>query len=84
MSVLWYTEGKGDEDSGLVYSAVLQVADVGGSVLRLPRSPRYDGALLKIHWIVRLRRGKQVTEKPFAVGCVDWLSCKLDNYARKE
>ncbi len=79
VSVLWYTEGKGDEDLSVHYfrrydSASLR--DLGIDVsqpiqCRLPPSPlSYRGHLLKIQWGIRVRvfveEGREaVAEHPF-------------------
>ena len=83
LSVIWCTEGKGDEDVGLHYfkrysqeeepldprSSVRFVADEP-----LPDSPlSYDGLILKIRWCVRVRlflpRGETlVHDEPFQLG----------------
>lgn len=63
LSVLWRTEGKGDEDLGVIlfqeWSADERPFDFGRSHafgVRLPRSPlSYDGELIKIRWLARLR-----------------------------
>jgi len=79
-SVLWYTEGKGDEDLG-VHHFERVTADAAGATLhelrqfstRLPHSPRsYEGVLVKIRWCVRvrifLRGGKSfLAEQPFSL-----------------
>jgi len=82
VSVLWVTEGKGDEDMAVHYFQRFG-GENGSSVdLRrtqifetdLPQSPlSYDGVLVKIHWCVRLRvflpqRREVVTEQPFLLG----------------
>ena len=81
-SVLWHTEGKGDEDLGVHYFERLSPNDVEARDLRalrllhtvLPNSPlTYPGVTLKIRWCVRvrafLRRGKEVFfEQPFVLG----------------
>ena len=78
-SVLWYTEGKGDEDLAVHYFERRVAADVeDGNLLalrsfetRLPNSPlSYAGEILKIHWGARvrvfLRRGRELCyEQPF-------------------
>ena len=77
-SVLWYTEGKGDEDLG-VHHFERVTAEAAGATLhelrqfstKLPNSPRsYEGVLVKIRWCVRvrvfLRGGRNVfAELPF-------------------
>ncbi len=81
-SVLWHTEGKGDEDLGVHYFERLSPNDVEGRDLRtlrllrtaLPNSPlTYPGVTIKIRWCVRvrafLRRGKEVFfEQSFVLG----------------
>ncbi len=83
-SVLWYTEGKGEEDMGVHYFERRTPADVPGGDLRslrrletvLPSSPlSYHGPLVTIRWCVRvrvfLRPGRSVCfEKPFVLGSV--------------
>lgn len=81
LSVLWYTEGKGDEDFGVHYFAAHAVAASPGMPsgwrpfsTELPRSPlSYDGPLVKIRWCVRVRvfldGGKDIVgEKLFRLG----------------
>ncbi len=83
LSVLWYTEGKGDEDIGVHHFERLDAQD-GASDLRrpiafrtrLPNSPlSYQGAIVKIVWCVRVRafplRGDDfVSEERFHLGNV--------------
>lgn len=63
-SVLWYTEGKGDEDLSVHYFDRRTPSDVVDGDLRslrriecrLPASPlSYSGLLFKIRWCVRVR-----------------------------
>lgn len=63
-SVLWRTEGKGDEDMGVHFFNRRTITDGDPSELLamkrfetdLPRSPlSYLGVILKIHWSVRVR-----------------------------
>ncbi len=62
-SVLWYTEGKGEEDLGLHFferltdRAAVNAAAAGGNFsTRLPGSPlSYEGLIVKIRWCVRIR-----------------------------
>jgi hypothetical protein len=62
-SILWYTEGKGEEDLGIhsferivERMAVAQAAAAGSFHVRLPRSPlSYEGLIVKIRWCVRVR-----------------------------
>lgn len=84
VSVLWYSEGKGDED--LAVHEFWRRSVEGGSLLdparperfstTLPQSPlSYDGVLMKLCWCVRVRafvqRGKEVVgQKAFRLGHV--------------
>jgi hypothetical protein len=84
ISVLWFTEGKGDEDLAVHYFERLSAGDVPDlnlSELRrfqtvLPKSPlSYEGVLVKICWCVRVRvflkTGRDfVSERPFQLGDV--------------
>jgi hypothetical protein len=62
-SVLWYTEGKGEEDLGVWFfdriterTAVASAATGGTFETRLPPSPlSYEGVIVKIRWCVRVR-----------------------------
>ena len=63
-SVLWYTEGKGEEDLqvhhferlGAAELLIRQLSEDQPFATRLPYSPlSYDGQLLRIRWCVRLR-----------------------------
>ena len=81
VSVLWRTEGKGDEDMAVHYFQ-RYAAETSGPTLhelrqfttQLPHSPlSYDGQLLKIRWCVRVRvfltTGREVvSELPFQLG----------------
>lgn len=83
-SVLWYTEGKGEDDLGVHFFERRLPSDADGGDLRpmrrlrtrLPNSPlTYRGAILSIQWCARLRlflrRGREfVVEQPFTLGCV--------------
>jgi hypothetical protein len=83
-SVLWYTAGKGECDLGVHFFERRLPADADNGDLRpmrrlrtrLPNSPlSYRGAIVSIHWCVRLRlflrRGREfVTERPFTLGSV--------------
>jgi hypothetical protein len=83
-SVLWYTEGKGDEDLGVHYFERYEPHDAEDGDLRplrkrcveLPHSPlSYDGSLLQVRWCVRVRLyladGKQTSfDQPFRLGWV--------------
>lgn len=84
-SVLWYTEGKGDEDLSVHHFARLssdQLKELGESyehslVTQLPMSPlTYDGKLLRIRWCVRVRlflpnENDTVVQQPFFLGYAD-------------
>jgi len=76
ISVLWHTEGKGDEDIAVHFfdrvsqdeRAVLDFRQPRVFSTVLPNSPlSYEGVLIKIRWCVRLRvflsRGKQIVEE---------------------
>lgn len=63
-SVLWRTEGKGEEDMAVHFFRRRIPSDALEADLRaldsfrtiLPNSPlSYDGAILKLHWCVRVR-----------------------------
>ncbi len=63
-SVLWQTEGKGDEDIGVHYFKRAIKSEFEEGDLRvlqkfetvLPNSPlSYDGSIVKIKWLVRVR-----------------------------
>jgi hypothetical protein len=83
-SVVWYTEGKGEEDMGVHYFERRLPSDAEDGDLRpmrrlrtrLPNSPlTYTGAILSIRWCVRLRlflrRGREFSlEHPFTLGGV--------------
>ena len=83
-SVLWYTEGKGDEDLAVHFFERRVPSEAEGGDLcplrqiatELPQSPlSYDGAIVKIRWCVRVRaflkRGKETfLEVPFQLGRV--------------
>jgi hypothetical protein len=83
-SVLWYTEGKGEENMGVHFFERRLPADADDGDLRsmrrlrtkLPNSPlSYRGAIVSIVWCVRLRlflrRGREyVMEEPFTLGSV--------------
>ena len=81
-SVLWYTEGKGDEDMAI---HEFWRRDATDGILIDPRRPErfstalpnsplsYDGQILRLQWCVRVRaflnRGKDVLgEKMFRLG----------------
>lgn len=84
VSILWYTEGKGDEDLAVHHFHRISVEDDPDFDPQrperfstvLPNSPlSYDGLIVKIRWCVRVRifmaRGKEVVgEKAFQLGSV--------------
>lgn len=84
ISVVWYTEGQGDEDLAVHYFERLDRDERPDLDLRrpqrfsvaLPPSPlSYEGVIVKIHWCVRVRvflsRGKELfAEQPFQLGSV--------------
>lgn len=81
VSVLWYTEGKGDEDISVHYFRRLSAARLRTMDLSepqkfatvLPASPlTYNGHLLRIRWCARMRLflagGQEIlTEQPFTM-----------------
>ncbi len=84
LSVLWHTEGKGDEDLSVHFFERLEPQN-GDCVdfrqprrfsTELPNSPlTYSGLIVKIVWCVRVRffltRGKELSlEIPFQLGAV--------------
>ena len=84
ISVLWFTEGTGDEDMGVHYFERLTADDAPAVNLQeqrrfqtvLPNSPlSYEGVSVKICWCVRvrifLRQGRDfVAERAFQLGKV--------------
>ncbi|MEN6405551.1 MAG: hypothetical protein ABFC77_03675 [Thermoguttaceae bacterium] len=84
VSVLWHTEGKGDEDMAVHEFWRRDADDVRPIdlrepeqfVTRLPNSPlSYRGRLIKLHWCVRVRvflqNGKELLgERKFQLGHV--------------
>lgn len=82
-SILWYTEGKGEEDIGVWFferiidrATVTASATTGSFESRLPPSPlSYEGMIVKIRWCVRVRlffeEGRDfVSEHVFELGHV--------------
>ncbi len=82
-SVLWYTEGKGEEDLGVLFfervvdrARLPPEAATEGFRARLPPSPlSYEGVIVKVRWCVRIRfffaGGRDyVSEHEFTVGQV--------------
>jgi hypothetical protein len=84
LSVLWHTEGKGEEDFAVHYFRRLAAEDDPRTDLAgphrfstvLPNSPlSYRGLIVKVHWCVRARfflgRGQEaVAEVSFRLGQV--------------
>jgi hypothetical protein len=84
LSVLWHTEGKGDEDLGVHFFERVSAEEhptfdphqTFRFSTRLPNTPlSYDGRIVKIRWCVRVRvflpRGETlVHEEPFQLGAV--------------
>jgi hypothetical protein len=84
LSILWYTDGKGDQDLHVRYfRRWSQDGDLPlelGEPLRfqtvLPQTPlSYDGLIIRIRWCVRVRifrsRGRELVEEvPFRLGRV--------------
>lgn len=76
-SVVWYTEGRGDKDEGVVWNQILAENEELDSQrafpleIPMPEGPwTYDGKLIKIRWVIRVRvkpQGESETagEKPF-------------------
>jgi hypothetical protein len=76
LSVMWYTEGQGDEDLGVHHfrrwgpDPPLQ----GRFEVALPATPlSYDGVLIKVRWCVRVRAflaggRERIGEAPFRLG----------------
>lgn len=60
-TILWYTEGKGEEDIGVHHFERITDPQLAGEAkgsiaCRLPRSPlSYEGVIVKIRWCVRIR-----------------------------
>lgn len=74
-SLLWYTEGKGEEDLGVHFFERIEDPSATGSFgSRLPASPlSYEGVIVKVRWCARVRiffRGTRdfVSEHVFDVG----------------
>jgi hypothetical protein len=84
LSILWYTEGKGDEDLGIHHFQRRTTDDQDETPLTelvkfsvpLPKSPlSYEGVLIKVRWRVRVRvflkNGRNyLAELPFRLGHV--------------
>lgn len=78
-SVLWQTEGKGDTDLGVIQhtawtrstGTLADLANPQEFSVTLPRTPwSYDGKLIKIRWLVRVRirwgrKGEEVRDASF-------------------
>lgn len=84
LSVLWYTEGKGDEDLGVHHferrtdedQEQVPLTELSKFSVTLPNSPlSYEGVLIKLRWCVRVRAflksGRDYfAELPFRLGAV--------------
>ncbi len=84
LSVLWYTEGKGDQDLAVHlfqrfladHNGRLDGRQAGWFSTQLPPSPlSYEGRIIKIRWCVRVRLflsgGREIVcEEPFRLGDV--------------
>lgn len=78
-SAVWYTEGRGDKDEGVVWHQTLAENEELDSQrafpleIPMPEGPwTYDGKLIKIRWVVRVRVKPQgeseiAGEKPFSL-----------------
>ncbi len=91
-SVVWLTEGKGEEDMGVHFFDRRNKADVRdgdlGTLYRfktqLPNSPlSYNGKLIKIIWVIRVcvffDRGKEFRfDQPFGLGQTKLLEQSVD------
>jgi len=82
-SIVWYTEGKGEEDMGVHFferfvtpGTFAGAVPEGSFAVQLPASPSsYEGVIVKIRWCVRVRvffeSGRDhVAEQVFTVGDV--------------
>lgn len=82
-SVLWYTEGKGEEDMGIhAFERIVDrhrlppAAFTDTLTIRLPASPlSYEGVIVKIRWCIRVRiffnGGRDfISEHEFVMGCI--------------
>lgn len=71
LSVLWETSGKGDTDLGIVLFRPLEGRGEFPFEAPLPLLPlSYDGGLLGVGWLVRLRRlrtlsADEIVDQPF-------------------
>ena len=84
LSVLWYTDGKGDMDQGVIHHETLAKGETLSAQrafpfkVQLPNEPwSYNGNLIKLHWVVRVRvypaKGKPwAGEEEFRVHPAGW------------
>jgi hypothetical protein len=93
VSVLWFTEGKGDEDLAVHSFERIEPTDEAPADLRrpsrfrtvLPGSPlSYRGLIVKVHWCVRVRvflaRGKDVVgQREFQIGAVPAVQLPIES-----
>jgi len=84
LSILWYTDGKGDQDLHVRYfrrwsqdgDLPLDLREPLRFQTVLPQTPlSYDGLIVRIRWCVRVRlfrsRGREIVEEvPFRLGRV--------------
>lgn len=98
VSVLWRTEGKGNEDFRVhaFWRRSLKAGDwidprTGGRFsVTLPNSPlSYEGELVKIYWVVRIRLyladGRQeIAEHPFRLGNVSSIRMLRELHSTEE
>ena len=65
--LIWYTEGKGDEDVGLVEKSEFEnprMSDERQFEFRLPAGPySFSGKLISLIWALELQVGKEVIRK---------------------
>lgn len=95
ISVLWYTEGKGDEDLSVhdfrrlaaEESGAADPAAPGRFQTVLPNSPlSYEGQIVKVRWCVRVRaflgRGREIVgQQQFRLGEVPPSKCVVGDEA---
>ncbi len=96
VSVLWFTEGKGEEDLAVHYFERLEAAELPEMNLHqwrrfqtmLPNTPlSYEGINVKVCWCVRVRaflkHGRNfVSERTFELGDVAPAQLRLDAIAK--
>ena len=83
ISVLWYTEGKGDEDLAVHDFRRISIENGGVDVGRpgrfstvLPGSPlTYCGVIVRIHWCVRVRVFSRTGGISWEISSSAWATC---------